>query len=294
MTEIQNETASQQKDFRRVVSMAGDVSLRNYTVRDIRDLKGKKQLTQTLAFTPDEAAAAEAAGIDLINVRWNPLDPRESFAVCEAAPHTFTTFCMPLTLCTSEQEALRIGFQAMEGGGDGIYCAWSLQFIEAMANAGIPVQGHAGLVPRRSTWTGGLRAVGKTISEAEKIYQDFKDLEQAGAWSVECEVIPHRIMSELTKRTSLITVSLGSGVGGDVQFLFAQDILGDGPGPFPRHAKIYRDFHKMRQDMQKERIAAFSEFAADIRSGGYPAPENLVEVDDAVIEEFIARHPVEH
>nr|WP_281351300.1 3-methyl-2-oxobutanoate hydroxymethyltransferase [Sneathiella litorea] len=274
--------------------MAGDVSLRNYTVRDIRDLKGKKQLTQTLAFTPDEAAAAEAAGIDLINVRWNPLDPRESFAVCEAAPHTFTTFCMPLTLCTSEQEALRIGFQAMEGGGDGIYCAWSLQFIEAMANAGIPVQGHAGLVPRRSTWTGGLRAVGKTISEAEKIYQDFKDLEQAGAWSVECEVIPHRIMSELTKRTSLITVSLGSGVGGDVQFLFAQDILGDGPGPFPRHAKIYRDFHKMRQDMQKERIAAFSEFAADIRSGGYPAPENLVEVDDAVIEEFIARHPVEH
>lgn len=293
MTEKQNETARQQNDLKRLVSMAGDVSLRNYTVRDIRNLKGKKQLTQILAFTPDEAAAAEAAGIDLINVRWNPLDPRESFAVCEAAPHTFTTFCMPLTLCTSEQEALRIGFQAMEGGGDSIYCAWSLQFIEAMAKAGIPVQGHAGLIPRRSTWTGGLRAVGKTISEAEKIYQDFKDLEQAGAWSVECEVIPHRIMSKLTKRTSLVTVSLGSGVDGDVQFLFAQDILGDGPGPFPRHAKIYRDFHKLRQDMQKERIAAFSEFAADIRSGRYPVPKNLVEVDDAVVEEFIARHPVE-
>ncbi|MBO0333176.1 3-methyl-2-oxobutanoate hydroxymethyltransferase [Sneathiella sp. CAU 1612] len=290
--EKQSETSSPPQDLKRVVTMAGDVCLRNYTVRDIRDLKGKKQLTQILAFTPDEAAAAEAAGIDLINVRWNPLDPRESFAICNAAPRTFTTFCMPLTLCTSEQEALRIGFEAMEGGGDGIYCAWSLKFIEAMAKAGIPVQGHAGLVPRRSTWTGGLRAVGKTVAEAESIFNDFKNLEQAGAWSVECEVIPHRILSELTKRTSLVTVSLGSGDGGDVQFLFAQDILGDGPGPFPRHAKIYRDFHKMRQDMQKERIAAFSEFAADIRSGEYPAPENIVEIDDAVIEEFLARHPL--
>jgi 3-methyl-2-oxobutanoate hydroxymethyltransferase len=286
------ETTGQRQGLKRVVSMAGDVSLRNFTIRDIRDLKGKKQLTQILASTPDEAAAAEAAGIDLINVRWNHIDPRESLAICDAAPHTFTTFCMPITLCTSEQEALRIGFQAMEGGGDGIYCAWSLNFIEAMSKAGIPVQGHAGLVPRRSTWTGGLRAVGKTISEAEKIYLDFKDLEQAGAWSVECEVIPHRIMSELTKRTSLITISLGSGVDSDIQFLFAQDILGDGPGPFPRHSKIYRDFHKLRQDMQKERIAAFSEFAADIRSGAYPAAPNLVDIDDAVIEEFIARHPL--
>lgn len=281
------------KGLKRVVSMAGKFSLRNYTVRDIRDQKGKQQLTQILATRPEEAAAAEVARIDLINIRWNDRDPLESFAIRQAAPNTFCTFCMPLTLCTSEEEALRIGFQAMEGGGDGIYCAWSLKFIEALANAGVPVQGHAGLVPRRSTWTGGLRAVGKTIAEAENIYRSIKDLEQAGAWSVECEVIPQQMMTELTKRTSLVTVSLGSGSGGDVQFLFAQDILGDGPGPFPRHAKIYREFHKIRQDMQAERIAAFKEFADDVKSGTYPEKKYIVEIDESVIDEFVAKYKID-
>jgi 3-methyl-2-oxobutanoate hydroxymethyltransferase len=280
------------KNLKRVVSMSGEFGLRNYTVKDIRYLKGKEQLTQILACTPEEAAAAEEAGIDLINIRWNNLDPQESFAISRAAPNTFSTFCMPLTLATSEQEALQIGFKAMEGGGDGIYCAWSLKYVEVLSKAGVPVQGHTGLVPRRSTWTGGLRAVGKTLSEAEHIYQELKDLEQAGAWSVECEVIPHQIMAELTKRTTLTTVSLGSGAVGDVQFLFAQDILGDGPGPFPRHAKIYRDFHKMRQDMQAERVAAFKEFAADIKSGTYPESKNLVENDEEIIDEFIKRHSI--
>ncbi len=281
------------KGLKRVVSMAGKFSLRNYTVRDIRDQKGKQQLTQILATRPEEAAAAEVAGIDLINIRWNDRDPLESFAIRQAAPNTFCTFCMPLTFCTSEEEALRIGFQAMEGGGDGIYCAWSLKFIEALANAGVPVQGHAGLVPRRSTWTGGLRAVGKTLAEAENIYRSIKDLEQAGAWSVECEVIPQQMMTELTKRTSLVTVSLGSGSGGDVQFLFAQDILGDGPGPFPRHAKIYREFHKIRQDMQAERIAAFKEFADDVKSGTYPEKKYIVEIDESVIDEFVAKYKID-
>lgn len=131
MSELIKETKDPPQKLKRVVSMSGEFGLRNYTVKDIRDLKGKRQLTQILAFTPEEAEAAEAAGIDLINIRWNNLDPQESFAISRAAPNTFSTFCMPLTLCTSEQDALRIGFKAMEGGGDGIYCAWGMNFGEA-------------------------------------------------------------------------------------------------------------------------------------------------------------------
>lgn len=275
---------------RRTVSMTGSYELRNYTVRDLIDLKGKRQLVQTMAFTPEEAEAAEAAGIDMLNVRWLHDNPQLVMAIRAAAPHTFMTFCLPPTLAASESEALRAAFNAMDAGADGVYCAWSMQFIGVLAAAGIPVQGHAGLVPRKSTWTGGLRAVGKTIGQARDIYRYMKDLEAAGAWAVECEVIPHRIMDLLSKQTSLVTVSLGSGPGGDVQYLFGEDILGDSALPLPRHAKAYRNFHDRRQEMQNERIAAFGEFADDVRRGAFPAPSHLVEADDNVVselEEFI-------
>ena len=69
----------------------------------------------------------------------------------------------------------------------------------------MPVQGHAGLVPRRSTWTGGLRAVGKTVEEAIWVYQKIKEFESAGAYAVEVEVIPEELLSAISKRTTLLT-----------------------------------------------------------------------------------------
>ncbi len=272
---------------KRLYSMTGGYVSRNYSIRDVINLKGKRVLTQILAASEEEAEAANAAGIDLINVRWDPDNPGRSSAIRRAAGQMLTTFCMPLTRYVTEAEALRGAFDAMEAGADGIYCCWSLRLIEAVAEAGIPVQGHAGLVPRKSTWVGGLRAVGKTPEEAVGIYRYMKSLESAGAWSVESELIPAQVMTELTKRTSLVTISLGSGSGADVLYLFGQDILGDGTPPFPRHAKLYRTFYKIRQDMQHERIAAFKEFAADIHSGAFPSDDLVVHVDDEVIDAFL-------
>ena len=268
------------RPLKRVTAMTGAYVLRNYTVKDIRDLKGKTQLTQTLAFTPDEAAAAEDAGIDTMKVRFDPDAPEQAKAIRQAAPHTFMTFSMPLTRFASPEQALRAAFDAMEIGADSIMSQWSPRFIAALA------EGHAGLVPRKSTWIGGLRAVGKTVDEAMKIMDDIKAFENAGAWAVEVEVIPPAILAEISKRTSLVTVSIGAGPS-DVQFLFAQDILGDGKAPFPRHAKVYRDFHAMRQKMQAERVAAFKEYIADVNSGAFPGAQHVVGVDDDVIDAFI-------
>lgn len=52
------------------------------------------------------------------------------------------------------------------------------------------MQGHGGLVPRKSTWTGGLKAVGKTVADALWVYEEIKAFEMASAWAVEVEVIP--------------------------------------------------------------------------------------------------------
>ena len=64
-----------QRGLKRVMTLGGAYGTRNYTVKDLRDLKGKRVLTETLPFSAEEATAAEEAGIDLMKVRFDPKRP---------------------------------------------------------------------------------------------------------------------------------------------------------------------------------------------------------------------------
>jgi 3-methyl-2-oxobutanoate hydroxymethyltransferase len=68
----------------------------------------------------------------------------------------------------SPEDALRIGFQALELGASSVYCSASPWMIEAMARERIPVVGHLGMVPRHAIWTN-VRAIGKTATEARHL-----------------------------------------------------------------------------------------------------------------------------
>ena len=272
--------------YKKVFSMTGELGLRNYTVKDIIDLKGDRQLTQTLPFTPNEAKAAEEAGIDLMNTRFNYVKQETAIEIRKSASKTFMSFVIPLLSVPTKDDALKHSYKAMELGADGIIFQGSLNHIEALSNAGIPVQGHIGLVPRKSTWTGGIKAVGKTLDEAKALFQNLKDLESAGAWAVECEVIPSRLMKELSSRTSLVTISIGSGNGCDVQFLFADDILGASEGPFPRHSKQYCNLFKEAQRIQKIRVNAFKDFIDEVNTDIFPSNNFEVEVTEEFVERF--------
>jgi 3-methyl-2-oxobutanoate hydroxymethyltransferase len=272
----------------RVMTLGGAYGTRNYTVKGLREQKGRRVLVETLPFSPEEAAAAEQAGIDTMKVRFDPNRPELAAAVRRAAPNTFMAFSVPLVAAASEVEAVRLGYQAMALGADAIMCQWSPRFIRAAAEAGIPVQGHAGLVPRKSTWTGGLRAVGKTLDEALWVYREIKSFEEAGAYAVEVEVIPGELLAAISKRTSLMTSSIGAGSGGDIQFLFAEDLLGNNPPPYPRHSKQYRQIHKLKAQMQDERVAGFREFIDDVQSGGFPGPEHVINAPGGLIDDFLS------
>ena len=278
-----------QRGLTRIMTLGGAYGTRNYTVKGLRDQKGKRTLTETLPFSPEEAAAAEEAGIDTMKVRFDPSQPEPAAAIRRAAPNTFMAFSVPLVAAASETEAVRLGYDAMKLGADAIMCQWSPMFVRAAADAGIPIQGHAGLVPRKSTWTGGLRAVGKTIDEALWVYREIKALEEAGAYAVEVEVIPEELLVEISKRTTLMTSSIGAGSGGDIQFLFAEDILGNNPPPYPRHAKQYRNLYKMKEEMQRERIAGFREFVDDVRNNAFPAPEHVIKAPANLMDEFLEK-----
>jgi 3-methyl-2-oxobutanoate hydroxymethyltransferase len=85
----------------------------------------------------------------------------------------------------------------------------------------------------------------------------------------------------------MILMSLGSGTGCDTQFLFSDDILGDYDERLPRHAKAYRNFAEEHRRLQRERIAAFSEYIADVKDGRFPAASNLVEMEEKLLREVI-------
>ena len=100
------------------------------------------------------------------------------------------------------------------------------------------------------------------------------------------EVIPAQLLAEISKRTTLLTSSIGAG-GGDIQFLFAEDILGNNPPPYPRHSKQYRQLYKLMEQMQAERVAGFGEFIHDVREGRFPGPEHVVDASEDMIGAFV-------
>ena len=271
----------------RIMTLSGAYGTRNFTVKGLRNQKGKQVLVETLPFSPEEASAAEEAGIDTLKVRFDPNEPNLAAEIRKSASNTFMAFSVPLIAAASAEEAVRLGYDAMAIGADAIMCQWSPRFVEAAAEAGIPVQGHAGLVPRKSTWTGGLRAVGKSLDEAKWIYDQIKELENAGAYAVEVEVIPEELLVEISKRTTLMTSSIGAGSGGDIQFLFADDILGNNGPPYPRHSKQYRNFFKLKKELQLERVGGFKDFIEDVYNKRFPAREHVIKAPDNLIEEFL-------
>ena len=128
--------------------------------------------------------------------------------------------------CTYE-DYLRAAHAGLMTGGDAFYCAGSLETIAKLAAEGIPVVGHVGLIPARATWTGGFKAVGKNGQAGDAgSMSTSKRLEAAGAIGAEIEVVPARVAAEISKRTSLVLLSMGAGAGADAQYLFAEDVLG--------------------------------------------------------------------
>ncbi len=246
------------------------------TVADLLADKGKRQKSNVYVETVDEAAAAEEAGIDIVTVQ----DSRMSAQYRDAAPTAFMVVGLEYGVHATTDDYLRAGFDAILSGGDAVWSAASLGVISRMRDEGIPVVSHVGLIPPRRTWTGGFKAVGKTAASAMDVYRATKALEDAGAFAAEIEVVPGAVASEISKRTSMLMISMGSGSGCDAQYLFSTDILGTNRGHVPRHAKQYRNLAAEEDRLQAERVAAFGEYAADVEAGTFPTADTLVGIDE--------------
>ena len=254
------------------------------TVADLRAWKGQRQLTMLRYFSLDEAAAAEAAGIDIASVPAEiVLDPRYR----TVAPTVFSMTGLTHLEMGTPDDYLRWCGDALNRGADAVYCSGSLKTVEKLSREYFPVVGHVGLVPTRATWTGGFKAVAKTAEEALKLLEEVRAYESAGAFAVEIEVVPTEVAAEISKRVGILLWAMGSGPCCDAQYLFANDVLGYTEGHVPRHSKTYRDFRAEYARLQRERVAAFTEYAADIEGRTFPEDRHLVRMEPRELEKFI-------
>ncbi|GLS40978.1 3-methyl-2-oxobutanoate hydroxymethyltransferase [Mesorhizobium tianshanense] len=262
------------------------MSRKRPTIADLRAMKGKRQLTMLRVLTMDEAEAAERAGVDIVSVPPElVLNPQYR----DAAPSLFTMPGDNFYEIGTADDFVRWAFRLYKASADAVYCSAGFATVKRLADDNIPVIGHVGLIPSRATWTGGFKAVGKTADSAMQIFEAVKQYQAAGAVGAEIEVVPVEAAKAISERTSLIMLSMGAGTGCDAQYLFADDILGQNRGHMPRHSKVYRNFAAEYDRLQAERVAAFSEYVADVNSLAYPEDKHVVHMDPDQLGLFMKR-----
>lgn len=137
----------------------------------------------------------------------------------------------------------------------------------ALVNAGIPVVGHVGLTPQTATALGGYRAQGRTAKAALAVIDDALALQDAGVSLIVVEAVPSQLMTALAPLLRVPTIGIGAGADADGQVLVFHDLLGIYDGPAAKFVKRYADVRRVSVDG----VAAY---AAEVRSGAYPAAEH--------------------
>ncbi|GLQ81921.1 3-methyl-2-oxobutanoate hydroxymethyltransferase [Mesorhizobium huakuii] len=258
------------------------------TVADVRAMKGRGHKISMLYVTSlEEAAAADAAGVDMLSIEGRFFSPE----MREAAGRCFVQVGLPYgpagNLVTAE-DYLKTAYHFMRIGGDCFYSAASLDIQKTLCDNAVPVVAHVGLIPSQCTWTGGFKAVGRTAESARAVWDHVKRLETIGCFGAELEVVPDRIAELITRSTPMIMLGMGAGPHADAQYLFSEDVLGHTSGHKPRHAKTYRNFAAEYERLQRERIAAYREFISDVKIGTYPEPQHVVSIADEELAAFKA------
>jgi 3-methyl-2-oxobutanoate hydroxymethyltransferase len=136
---------------------------------------------------------------------------------------------------------------------------------EELVAAGIPVMAHLGLTPQSVNVFGGYRVQGRG-EDGDRLLQDAKAMEAAGAFSVVLECVPAELAARVTAAVSIPTIGIGAGAGCDAQVLVWQDMAGLSP-----HTAR---FVKQYADVAGALGAAARSFAQDVVGGQFPGPEH--------------------
>ena len=149
----------------------------------------------------------------------------------------------------------------LEGG------AAMAETVAFLNQRGIPVMGHVGLTPQAVNVLGGYMARGRSDAEAQKIVDDARALDEAGAFAVVVEGVVEPIAIAATQAVSCLTIGIGGSAHCDGQVLVTEDMLGMFER-VPRFVKRYADMAGLIGDTAQA-------YAAEVRSRSFPTIEQM-------------------
>lgn len=138
--------------------------------------------------------------------------------------------------------------------------------IERMTRGGIPVCAHIGFTPQSEHALGGYRVQGRGET-ADRILDDARAVQEAGAFAVVMEMVPGDVAAQVTHELRIPTVGIGAGPECDAQVLVWQDAFGLRSGRMPRFVKQYAD-------LRGALLEGARAYAAEVRDGSFPGPEH--------------------
>jgi 3-methyl-2-oxobutanoate hydroxymethyltransferase len=157
----------------------------------------------------------------------------------------------------------------------------SVQRARAIVDAGIPVMGHVGLTPQTATALGGHKAQGRTAQNALNVARDALALQGAGCFGIVFEAVPAAVTEVVMEQLEIPVIGIGAGPATDGQVLVFHDLLGIYDGHVARFVKRFAD-------VKAQMVAGVAEYAAEVRTGTFPAPEHTYSIDEDELAQFKA------
>ncbi len=152
--------------------------------------------------------------------------------------------------------------------------------IKAITDAGIPVVAHLGMTPQSVNAFGGFKVQGKTQEKAQKLLDDARAVEKAGAFCITLECVPSALAKKITETVSVPTIGIGAGKDCDGQILVYQDLLGMFSDFTPKFVKKYADVGTMMKE-------AFENYIAELDNGSFPTEKNAYTIDEEIVNNLV-------
>lgn len=264
------------------------------TVATFRQAKGREKLTMLTAYDYSIARLMDQTGInallvgdslgmvmlghaDTLSVTLEDMI-RHCAAVARGAQSALVVCDMPFMSCqVSVADTVRnAGRLVKEGRAQAVKLEGGAEFcdeVRALVRASIPVMGHLGLTPQSVNALGGYKVQGKSLAAAQKLLDDARAVQEAGAFSLVLECVPAALAARITRELEIPVIGIGAGPDCDGQVLVWQDMLGLNDGGTP---KFVRRFGAVGEAARE----AFTAYAREVRQGTYPAREHCYSMED--------------
>ena len=266
------------------------------TIVTFREAKGQEKLVMLTAYDYSTARIMDMAGVDALLVGDSlgmvmlgypdtlsvTVDDmvRHCAAVARGAQKALVVCDMPfMSYHVSVEETVRNAGRLMtEGRAQAVKLEGGAEFaaeVRALTRASIPVMGHLGLTPQSVNAFGGFKVQGKSMAAAQKLLDDARALQEAGAFALVLECVPAPLAERVTQALSIPVIGIGAGAGCDGQVLVWQDMTGMTLSHLPRFVKRFGEVGASLR-------SAVEAYAREVRAGafpgedhGYPLPEGM-------------------